>query len=497
MRLKTFILTILSLVFLISPTFAKDTLKVSYTTPSSTLHPYGGYSNTEMTVVTNIYDCLVDRDPDGKLIPSLATSWEAIDPVTWRFHIRDNVLFQNGNPLRAEDVKFSIEYAQTPISRYKFIAGKIKEVNIIDDLTLDIVTKSPWPILPDALYLTIPIVSKSYSDGKTDEYIAEHPMGTGPYRLIEWVRESHIHLEAYEKYWDGPPPIRKIELNPITNDATRLAGLITGQTDITMDVPLQYVGLLEKADKIKLISRGGPRIVMFSLRLDKPDFPTYKLKVRQAVMLGINEDEINERLMNNMAVPAVQLPAPFFRGYNKELVRPKYNPELARKLLAEAGYPNGFDIDVHVTNNRYIMDKEIGLAVAQQLSKIGIRANLVARPAAIHFKDVRADKLNFFMISWGEATFDSARLVGTFLKTGGQWGPRYSNPEYDKQLEAADQEADLQIRQEKLAAINKFFADNQLMIPLHYEPIVYGMSKDIRQFSMNVKKILDFNKISF
>jgi len=236
---------------------------------------------------------------------------------------------------------------------------------------------------------------------------------------------------------------------------------------------------------------------MFSLRLDKPDFPTYKLKVRQAVMLGINEDEINERLMNNMAVPAVQLPAPFFRGYNKELVRPKYNPELARKLLAEAGYPNGFDIDVHVTNNRYIMDKEIGLAVAQQLSKIGIRANLVARPAAIHFKDVRADKLNFFMISWGEATFDSARLVGTFLKTGGQWGPRYSNPEYDKQLEAADQEADLQIRQEKLAAINKFFADNQLMIPLHYEPIVYGMSKDIRQFSMNVKKILDFNKISF
>jgi len=258
MRLKTFILTILSLVFLISPTFAKDTLKVSYTTPSSTLHPYGGYSNTEMTVVTNIYDCLVDRDPDGKLIPSLATSWEAIDPVTWRFHIRDNVLFQNGNPLRAEDVKFSIEYAQTPISRYKFIAGKIKEVNIIDDLTLDIVTKSPWPILPDALYLTIPIVSNSYSDGKTDEYIAEHPMGTGPYRLIEWVRESHIHLEAYEKYWDGPPPIRKIELNPITNDATRLAGLITGQTDITMDVPLQYVGLLEKADKIKLISRGGP-----------------------------------------------------------------------------------------------------------------------------------------------------------------------------------------------------------------------------------------------
>jgi len=315
--------------------------------------------------------------------------------------------------------------------------------------------------------------------------------------MTEWVRESHIHLEAYEKHWRGVPPVKKVELNPITNDATRLAGLITGTTDICMDVPLQYINLLKKAEKIKLISRGGPRIIMFCLRLNKPDLPTSKIKVRQAIMLGINEDEINERLMNGMAVPASQLPAPFFRGFNKELVRPKYNPESAKKLLAEAGYPDGFDIDLHVTNNRYIMDKEIGVAVAQQLSKIGIRANLVARPSSIHFKDIRADKLDFFMMSWGEATFDSGRLIGTFLRTNAQWGPRYSNPEFDKQLDVADQEANLQIRQEKLSALNKIIADNQLLIPLHYEPIVYGVSEDVQQFATNVKKILNFNKISF
>lgn len=497
MRVKILVSAVLTFAILISPVFAKDTLKVSYTTPSSTLHPYGGYSNTEMTVVVNIYDCLVDRDADGKLIPSLATSWESIDAVTWRFHLRDNVFFQNGDPFRAEDVKFSIEYAGKPVSRYKFIAGKIQQVNIVDDLTVDIVSKDPWPVLPDAFYLTIPITSKSYCEGKTDEYIAEHPMGTGPYRMTEWVRESHIHLDSYEKHWRGAPPIRKIQLNPITNDATRLAGLITGATDICMDVPLQYISLLQKAEKIRLISRGGPRIILFCLRLNKPDLATSKLKVRQAIMLGINEDEINERLLNGMAVPAAQLPAPFFRGYNKDLVRPKYNPELARKLLAEAGYPNGFDVDVHVTNNRYIMDKEIGVAVTQQLSKVGIRANLVARPSSIHFKDIRADKLDFFMMSWGEATFDSGRLIGTFLRTNAQWGPRYADAEFDKQLEAADQEADLQARQEKLAVLNKIIADNQLLIPMHYEPIVYGVSKDIQQFSTNVKKILNFNKISF
>jgi len=497
MRVKTLALVLITLTILISPAYAKDTLKVSYTTPSSTLHPYGGYSNTEMTVVINIYDCLVDRDPEGKLIPSLATSWEAIDPVTWRFHLRDNVFFQNGSPFRAEDVKFSIEYAGTPVSRYKFIAGKIQAVNIIDDLTVDIVSKEPWPVLPDAFYLTIPISSKSYCEGKTDEYIAEHPMGTGPYRMLEWVRESHILLEAYEKHWRGAPPIKKVELNPITNDATRLAGLITGSTDVCMDVPLQYTSLLEKAENIKLVSRGGPRIILFCLRLNNPELPFSKLEVRKAIMLGINEDEINERLLNGMAVPAAQLPAPFFRGFNKELVRPKYNPDLAKKLLAEAGYPDGFDTDVYVTNNRYIMDKEIGVAVVQQLSKIGIRANLIARPSSIHFKEVRADKLDFFMMSWGEATFDSGRLIGTFLKTNAQWGPRYNNPEFDKQLDAADQEANLQLRQEKLAALNKIIADRQLLIPLHYEPIVYGVSKDVKQFTTNVKKILNFNKISF
>jgi len=264
-----------------------------------------------------------------------------------------------------------------------------------------------------------------------------------------------------------------------------------------MDVPLQYTSLLEKAENIKFVSRGGLRIILFCLRLNNPELPFSKLEVRKAIMLGINEDEINERLLNGMAVPAAQLPAPFFRGFNKELVRPKYNPDLAKKLLAEAGYPDGFDTDVYVTNNRYIMDKEIGVAVVQQLSKIGIRANLIARPSSIHFKEVRADKLDFFMMSWGEATFDSGRLIGTFLKTNAQWGPRYNNPEFDKQLDAADQEANLQLRQEKLAALNKIIADRQLLIPLHYEPIVYGVSKDVKQFTTNVKKILNFNKISF
>jgi peptide/nickel transport system substrate-binding protein len=476
---------------------AKDTLNVSVMTPAGTLHPYGGFSHTEVSVVMGVYDGLVDRDPAGNLIPSLATSWESVDPTTWRFHLRKGVKFQDGTPFTAEDVAFSIEAARGPASRFKFVAGKIKEVRIIDSHTVDIVTAAPWPVLPDALYTTTSIMSKKYAEGKADEFISENPMGTGPYILKEWVRESHIILEGYEDHWRGAPPIAKVVINPITNDTTRLAGLITGQTDLCVDVPLQYVGLLQKADKVRVQSGPGPRIIIFAIRLDDPDFPTAKKKVRQALMYGIDVDEINERLMSGLAVPAIQLPAPSFRGFNKDIKRPAYDAERARRLLAEAGYPDGFSLDVQVPNNRYVMDKEIGVAVVQQLSKIGVKANLVDRPRTVHFQELRANKLDFFMIGWEEATFDSARLIGTFLRTGAEWGGRYSNLDFDKMLDEADQISDLGLRHEKLAELNKFIADECLIIPLHYEPIVYGLSKDIKVFEPNVKKIISFFRISY
>lgn len=486
-----------ALAFTAGQALGQDTLKVSVRTPAATLHPYGAYSNTEFSVIMGVYDCLVDRDPQGKLIPDLAERWEPVNATTWRFYLRKGVTFQDGTPFTADDVAYSVEAAARPASRFKYVAGKIKEVRVVDAHTVDIETKEPWPILPDALYLTVSIISKKYCQGKTDEYLAEHPMGTGHYILKEWVRESHIILEGFDGHWSGAPPIKKIVINPITNDATRLAGMITGSTDLCIDVPLQYVDLLKKAEKLKVVSLGGARVILLSMRLDNPEFYTAKKKVRQALLMGINEDEINARLMNGMAVPAAQLPAPAYRGYDKSITRPQYNPKRARQLLAEAGYPDGFSIDLHVPNDRYIMDKDIGVAVAQQLSKIGVKVNLVARTKTIHFKEIRANKLDFFMIGWEEVSFDSARLIGTFLRTGAEWGGRYSNPEFDKKLKQADMQADLALRSQELQALNRFIADEALILPLHYQPIVYGLSKKIKSFQPNIKKVVSFERISY
>jgi peptide/nickel transport system substrate-binding protein len=480
----------------VQPVLAKDSIVISYRTPASSMHPHAQRTNTEATICKSIFDTLVDRDPNGKLIPSLATSWKMVSPTQWRFNLRQGVKWHNGDEFTADDVAFSLKIGGNPISRFKFITSKIKAIEVVDPHTIDITTKQPWPLLADSLYLSLFIMNKAYCEGQTDEFLAENPMGTGAYKLVEWVRESHVKLEAFEDHWRGPAPIKKVEFKPITNDSTRLAGLITGQTDMTIDVPVQYVEKLENAPNIQLVATGGPRVIFFCMRSDDPTFPTSKLKVRQAIMKGINEDEIISRLLNNKAVRADQLPHPRHRGYNPDIVRPGYDVEAAKKLLAEAGYPDGLDLDIYVPNNRYIRDKDIGLAVAQQLSKIGIRVNLVARSYTVHFKEIRQKKLNIYLIGWEELTFDSARLLGTFIKSDAKWGWSPKSEEFDAMLEAADQIGDMEQRAEKLKAINQFVADNAWVVPLHYQPNIYGLTKNLN-FTPHVKKILTLHELSF
>ena len=234
-----------------SEVLAKDSIVISYRTPASSMHPHAQRTNTEATICKSIFDTLVDRDPTGKLIPSLATSWEMTSPTKWRFNLRKGVKWHNGDEFTAEDVAFTLKIGGNPISRFKFITSKIKEIDVVDRYTIDITTNQSWPLLADSLYLSLFIMNKQFCEGKSDEFLAENPMGTGAYKLVEWVRESHVKLEAFADHWRGPAPIKNVEFKPITNDSTRLAGLITGQTDMTIDVPVQYVEKLENTPKYR------------------------------------------------------------------------------------------------------------------------------------------------------------------------------------------------------------------------------------------------------
>ena len=493
-KMATICTIFLSLLLMAESSLADEALIISQNTEASTLHPLAMRMAPEQSIASNIYDSLVDRDPSGKLVPGLATSWELLDENTWRFHLRKGVKWQNGGTFTADDVVFTFEdIGRTKINRYTFIMEKIKKVQKVDDYTVDIITTSPYAVLADAFYQTMFIMSKEYTTGKSDAYLAEHPMGTGPYILKEWVRDSHMHLEAFDGCWKGKAPIKKITFQPITNDATRLAGLTTGKIHLTTDVPVQYVDIARKAPNVEVISRDGMRVIFFTMKLDDKDLPTGNVNVRKALMMGINQKEILEKLLLGRSAIAAQLPAPFFRGFNKNIVRPEYNPEMARKLLKEAGYANGFDLKINVPNDRYIMDNEIGVAVAQQLSKIGVRVNLVAQPASIHLKQ-RAEKTHTFSLSgWGEATFDSARILETILFQDSQ----LKDAAFKEKLEAADRIMDLQLRHEKLAELNQYVADMTYVIPLHYEADIYGVNKKVKGFVPNAKKTLNLNKLSF
>lgn len=494
--MKRLLFSLLAAVFLLGmPTIliAKDTLVISQNTEAKTLHPLAMYSVIEQNIATNIYDALISRDSKGKLIPGLATSWEMLDDTTWRFHLRKGVKWQDGGDFTADDVVFTFEdIGRTPINRYKFIMQKIKEVRLVDEYTVDIETNGPYGILADAFYHTIFIMSKQYCTGKTNEFLAEHPMGTGPYTLKNWVRGSHMDLAAFDKSWRGAPSIKKVRFKPITNDATRIAGLVSGGIDITTDVPVQYVDMVKNAPSLDVIKKDGMRIIFFQLKQDDPTLPTSNENVRKAMLLGINEQEIVEKLLLGYSRVATQLPAPFMRGFNKDLVRPEYDPERAKKLLAEAGFVDGVDLDVHVPTDRFVMDNEIGVAISQQLSKIDIRVNLVAQPWSVHAKGHREGKHAVSMTGWGDATFDSARILKTHVARAG-----VTDAEFDKMLAEADSMTNIEEREKALADLNQYVMNKVYMLPLHWQSDIYGVSKSVRGFVPHVKKIIDLPSLSF
>lgn len=494
MKRATFIL--LAFVLLLSTAataLAQDTLVVSQNTEARTMHPLAMSSVIEQNIATNIYDALINRDSDGKLIPGLATSWEMLNDTTWRFHLRQGVEWQDGGKFTADDVVFTFEdIGRTPINRYTFIMNKIKKVSKVDDYTVDIETNGPYSILADAFYHTIFIMSKEYCKGKTDEFLAENTMGTGPYMLKKWVRGSQMDLEAFDRCWRGAPKIKKVQFRPIANDATRLAGLISGAIDITTDVPVQYVEMVNNSPSVDAIVKSGMRIIYFQFKQNDPSLPTANIKVRQALLLGINEQEIVDKLLLGYSQVATQLPAPFMRGFNKDLKRPEYNPEKAKELLAEAGYPNGLDLTIHVPNDRFVMDNEIGIAVSQQLSKIGVRVNLVAQPWSIHSKQQKEGKMYVSMAGWGEATLDTARILATIIVQNSGCPDK----EFADRLKAADLMTNLEEREAALADLNKYCMDNAFVLPLHWQGDIYGVSKKVKGFVPHVKQIIDLPALS-
>lgn len=468
-----------------APAEAASKIVVAVDNPPRMMNPHGDDSDAGLSYMANFFDGLLQRKgAEGELVPALAERWEHPDLLTWKFYLRKGVTFHNGNAFNAADVKFSFERLSDPEASEFINTGKsIESVEVVDDYTVVIKTKQPIPWFANNMH-QIFIMDKESTESRDPGEVMVKPIGTGAYKLVEWVKGSYIRMEANGKYWEGVPPIQSVEVRPIKESSTRFAALVSGQADIVTGVPVELFEPVVKNPQLEVVSRPARRSIFLALG-NKPGTPQADIRVRKAMYMAINEDEIIEKIMRGHAAPAAQVPDPPTIGYNGTIQRLPYDPEGAKKLLAEAGYADGFSIKLSGPNDRYVQDAKIAEAVARYLAKVGIKVELDVKPKSIFFPEVVDGILDFYLIGWFDGTFDMGRTYFKIAHSrdkdkgyGGLNGAAYSNAELDKLLQSTADLVDPQEREKTLQKLNKMAMEDLIVwIPLHYQEDLYAIQK--------------------
>ena len=491
---------VLVLMFVFVGAGQAETVTIATSSEAMTLDPIMYNETPTNSVNFNMYEALTILDTEMNVQPCLAKSWENEDKLTWVFHLRKGVKFHNGNKFTAEDVKFSMNRALThPKSQYKSTLAEVDTIKVRDKYTVAIKTKYPYPILAKKLK-SIFIFDSDYVKNHSDQYLATHENGTGPYKLEKWVKDNKMVLKAYENYWQEKADIEKVVLKPITNAATRVASLLSGQADVVIDLPVQDVDKVKEAEGVEALTRPSLRLIFLGMNTQKGPFA--KKKVRKAVYHAINEKAIIKQVMNGHAYAAGQFYPEMVFGYNSDIERVEYDPQKARKLLKEAGYPNGFSITFDASNNRYVNDGQIAQAVAIQLAKVGINVKLKVQPKSSFYDKVLSRNTNFYMLGWSNSNGDGSGTLEDLLHTPTEKYGRfnlgnYSNEKIDTLVEKAAKTLDKEKRRDIMQKAVKIAIEDVAQIPLHYQQQLYGVKKNIeweprpdkylRVYSMDLK----------
>lgn len=478
-------------------------LKIALSTEPTSIDPHYHNLSPNNALATHIFGSLIEQDETQQLKPGLALSWKPINDTTWEFKLRQGVKFHDGSPFTAEDVAFTISRAgNVPDSPSSFgiYTKPIKEVKVVDPHTVHLITEGPYPLMPNDIS-TIRIVSKKHGEGATtaDYNSGKAAIGAGPYKLVSFTPGQSIVLEANPGYWGDKPTFDKVTFRPITNAASRVAALLSGDVDLVDGVPTADIAQLKSNANVAISQAVSNRVIYLHIDSDRDVTPhatgkdgkeiknPFKdVNVRRAISMAINRQAIVDRVMEGVAIPAGQLLPKGFFGVSPNIAVPTYNPQGAKKLLADAGYPDGFKLTIHGPNDRYINDAQIVQAVAQMLSRIGIEAAVDTMPRSTFFS--RASKLEFslMLVGWGSGTGEASSplksLLATYDKAAGM-GPsnrgRYSNKEFDETLAQALVTVDDAAREKLLQKATEIAMNDVGLIPLHYEVSTWATKKGL------------------
>ncbi len=472
----------------------KDTVVIAQGVDPGTLDPQNHYETPAFNVLLNIYETLLLRSDDMKLQPLLASSWKLVNDTTWEFKLQKGVKFHNGEDFNAAVVKFSLERIADPKNKLKqtTLVGIIDRVEIVDDYTVRITTTKPYPYLDAQLGHIGAMMPPKYTQEKGPAYIAANPVGTGPYKFARWVKDDHLTLEANEKYWRGAPKIKKVIFRPIPEATTRVAGLQTQELDIIVNIPPHLSRLMDWKGRSAVAKVPSSRVIFMGFETTKGG-PAADKRVRQAICQAIDIDKIIKKTLEGNGI---RLGTPFTKyhfGYDAAIQPYPFNPEKAKKLLAEAGYPNGFDFVLNSPTGRYLNDKEVSEAVAGDLRKVGINTTVRIGEWGGYMNMLYAHKGGpSYILGWGGATFDADATLFPLLRTG-QVLSHYSNPALDALIEEGRSIMDKAKRQKIYSQAAKLVNEDAAWAYGYQQVDIYGVSERVNWKPRPDEKLIVFN----
>lgn len=477
-------------------------LRIGLSGEVTSLDPHLLASQPNLTVSRHVFESLTDVDAQTRLVPGLAERWRAVDALTWEFTLRRGVRFHDGSEFTAEDAAFSLS---RPLSvkgspgGFASYVRAIESTAAVDRHTLRIRTKHPYGALPEDIN-SILIVSKKHAlnAGPEDFDSGRAMIGTGPYKFARYQRGDRLELARHDAWWGKPPAWDRVTLRIVPADPTRTAALLSGELDAIEHVPSADIKNISKNNKLRVNQTISWRTILLHLdqyRTQPPGLtdhagkplaanPFMDARVRRAISLAINREAIASRVMEGLAVPAANIVSPGVFGHNAALRPDAYDPETAKRLLAEAGYPNGFRVALAGPNNRYINDEQVLQTVAQLLARIGIQVRVEAAPMSAFLGRVRKEDTAFSLLGWGSFAADLAlrSLVAAPNADKGHgawnWG-RYANPKVDALMEQALGSVDRGRRESLAREANTLAMREHAVIPLHHQVVSWAMRADL------------------